>query len=243
MLTAAPLCAQRLRRPVDVYLAHHRRRANLRDGQRIAGGLGQREAQETRQPVVRREILQELLLCRIRLVDHRRQMDCLDALRRAPPADLPAAHAPALQALFLHPLLDHLAEIALLRARHDVIGGDIAHHAVEAAVRLHQQFALLQQLDQHLFVVGLVLTRFPQIVELRAFQQGGRVELHLVRADRRIVPDAPEILQIRCGRRAVEVGHPVGHDLESRQSQQAHGAARLFHRMPPLVQRQNIVIQ
>ena len=75
------------------------------------------------------------------------------------------------------------------------------------------------------------------------FQQGRGVDFHLVRAQGRIVPQPLEIRQIRLRGRSVQVGHPVQHDLESRQAQTTHRVPHILHRVPAFVQRQDAIIK
>ena len=162
MLAAPSPSTQRLRRAVDVQFPHHRRLADLRQGNlgQVSRFVGQRKPQESRQVAFGRQVLHKMLRGDVRFVDHILKLHMFE-VRRLLPAQLAAADTLTMQASLLHPLLDDLPQIALGRSGDDVLRGDVAHQPVDAAIRLDGRFAADQQLNERFFLVGLIFPLLP----------------------------------------------------------------------------------
>ncbi len=159
-----------------------------------------------------------MLLRRACLIDQVIQLERIRVDRFA--AHLAAAHTLAVCPAALHLIVDILPQAGAPVALHHVGGGDIADHAVDAAVARDGRLDIRDQVDQFLGGVGMEFAALPVLVQLGIGQQLVGIDLDLVRAE--AIPQPGEILAVRFGRCAQQIGHPVQDDLEAGRPQQRH---------------------
>ena len=102
-------------------------------------------------------------------------------------------------------------------------------HARDAAERGRLEDVLYQHIDELVFAVGPPLPRLVARDEARVLDQGARVELDLVRHERRAAHELAVVLDILIRRRAVEVDHEVRVSLETEDAEIREGTRDLLH--------------
>ena len=90
-----------------------------------------------------------------------------DRIRRAS-ANLAAADTAASAAVFFEAFLRHLSDVSVNRAGDNQFCRDIALNALEADVLRKPGLCVCQEVDEFVFVVGLVLALFPEFFEFCA---------------------------------------------------------------------------
>ena len=146
-----------------------------------------------------------------------RQSQILGSERLA--ADLARSNVATAGSLRRERTLRHLAQVRDLVAHDDVVRGEIADHAGDAAVARGLRHAGREHVEQLLRVVRTPFPAFEGLHQLGALDETARVDLELVGPEIRVIEETGEVLDVALRSRAEQVRHPVRVDLETGRAQ------------------------